>query len=173
MDPLRLESMTAADWPHVRRIYQEGIDTGHATFESAPPDTWEDFIKSRLAECSLVARDGAGTLAGWAVLSPVSARRVYAGVAEVSFYVAASHRGQGVGNALLGALVRVAEAHGVWTLQSSTFPENEASVGLQRKHGFRIVGRRERIGRMRYGPLAGRWRDTVLLERRSRVTGME
>jgi len=165
--------MTAADWPQVRRIYQEGIDSGHATFESVPPEAWEDFIRSRVAGCSLVARDEAGGLAGWAVLSPVSARRVYAGVAEVSFYVAASHRGQGVGHALLGELVRVAEANGVWTLQSSTFPENEASIVVQQKHGFRVVGRRERIGRMSYGPLAGRWRDTVLLERRSRIAGIE
>ena len=157
----------------MQRIYQEGIATGHATFESAPPATWEDFIKSKLARCSLVARDGNGEPVGWAVLAPVSARRVYAGVAEVSFYVAAAHRGQGAGDALLGELIRIAEAGGIWTLQSSTFQENAASIALQQKHGFRIIGRRERIGRMSHGPLAGRWRDTVLLERRSRVIGAD
>ena len=169
----RFDPMTAADWPAVQRIYQEGIATGHATFESAPPATWEDFIKSKLARCSLVARDGNGEPVGWAVLAPVSARKVYAGVAEVSFYVAAAHRGQGAGDALLGELIRVAEAGGIWTLQSSTFQENAASIALQQKHGFRIIGWRERIGRMSHGPLAGRWRDTVLLERRSRVTGAD
>ena len=173
MARLRFDPMTATDWPAVQRIYREGIDTGHATFESAPPATWEDFIKSKLAGCSLVGRDGTGEPVGWAVLAPVSARKVYAGVAEVSFYVAAAHRSRGAGDALLGELIRVAESGGIWTLQSSTFPENEASIALQQKHGFRIIGRRERIGRMGHGPLAGRWRDTVLLERRSRVAGTE
>ena len=173
MARFRFDPMTAADWPAVRRIYQEGIDTGHATFESGPPATWEDFIKSKLAGGSLVARDETGEIVGWAVLAPVSSRKVYAGVAEVSFYVAAAHRGRGIGDALLGELIRVAETVGVWTLQSSTFPENEASIALQQKYGFRIVGRRERIARMSHGPLAGRWRDTVLLERRSRMTGAE
>lgn len=163
--------MTAADWPAVREIYQEGIATGHGTFESTPPATWENFRQTKLPEFCLVARDGTGRVAGWASLSPVSARQVYAGVAEVGIYVAAAHRGRGVGDALLRALIRVAEAGGIWTMQAVTFPENEASVALHRKHGFRLVGRRERIGRMSHGPLAGRWRDTVLLERRSPVAG--
>lgn len=165
--------MTAADWPAVRRIYREGIATGHATFESAPPATWKDFIKSKLREFCHVARDETGEIAGWVALSPVSSRRVYAGVAEVSIYIAAEQRERGVGDALLGELVRLTEAGGIWTLQSSTFPENKASVVLQQKHGFRLVGRRRRIGRMCHGPLAGRWRDTVLLERRSPVAGRE
>jgi phosphinothricin acetyltransferase len=165
--------MTPADWPAVRRIYQEGIETGQATFECAAPATWEDFIKSKLSAGCLVARNGAGQVTGWAVLSAVSARPVYAGVAEVSVYVAAAHRGHGVGNALLRELIRTADAGGIWTLQSSTFPENEASTALQVKHGFRVVGTRERIGRMSHGALAGRWRDTVLLERRSPVAGAE
>jgi len=165
--------MTEADWPAVRRIYQEGIDTGHATFESTPPDTWEAFSRSKLSAGRLVARAGSGEVAGWAVLSPVSARKVYAGVAEVSIYIAAAHRGRRVGDALLAELIRVAEAAGIWTLQSGTFPENAASVALQVRHGFRIIGRRERIGRMEHGPFAGRWRDTVLLERRSRLAGQD
>ena len=165
--------MTAADWPAVQAIYQEGIATGHGTFESAPPASWDEFRKGKLPEFCLVARDGTGAIAGWVALSPVSARKVYAGVAEVGIYVAAVQRGRGVGDALLGELIRVAEAGGIWTLQAVTFPENAASVALHQKHGFRLVGRRERIGRMSHGPLAGRWRDTVLLERRSRVAGME
>jgi phosphinothricin acetyltransferase len=165
--------MTAADWPAVRDIYQEGIATGHGTFESVPPPTWEDFRKSKLPEFCLVARDDTGGVAGWASLSPVSARQVYAGVAEVGIYVAAARRGRGVGDALLGELIRAAEAGGIWTMQAVTFPENAASIALHHKHGFRLVGRRERIGRMSHGPLAGRWRDTVLLERRSRVAGTE
>jgi phosphinothricin acetyltransferase len=173
MVPLRFDPMTAADWPMVRRIYQEGIETGQATFESAPPATWDDFIKNKLPACCLVARNNTSQVTGWAVLSAVSARPVYAGVAEVSVYVAAAHRGRGVGDALLRELIRAAEAGGIWMLQSATFPENEASIALQVKHGFRVVGTRERIGRMSHGALAGRWRDTVLLERRSPVAGAE
>jgi L-amino acid N-acyltransferase YncA len=165
--------MTGADWAAVREIYQEGIATGHGTFESAPPATWEDFRRTKLPEFCLVARDEAGQVAGWVALSPVSVRKVYAGVAEVGIYVAAVRRGRGVGDALLGELIRVAEAGGIWTLQAVTFPENAASIALHRKHGFRLVGRRERIGRMSHGPLAGRWRDTVLLERRSPTVGTE
>jgi phosphinothricin acetyltransferase len=165
--------MTPADWPVVRSIYQEGIETGQATFENSPPATWGDFIKSKLLAYCLVARNGSGQVIGWAVLSTVSARPVYNGVAEVSVYVAAAHRGLGVGGALIRELIRTADAGGIWTLQSSTFPENEASIALQAKHGFRVVGIRERIGRMSHGALAGRWRDTVLLERRSPVAGGE
>jgi phosphinothricin acetyltransferase len=173
MAPLCFSLMTPADWPAVRRIYEEGIETGQATFERAPPATWDDFIKSKLPPYCLVARNGTGQVVGWAVLSTVSARPVYAGVAEVSVYVAAAHRALGVGAALLRELIRVADAGGIWTLQSSTFPENEASIALQAKHGFRVVGTRERIGRMSHGALTGRWRDTVLLERRSPVAGTE
>jgi L-amino acid N-acyltransferase YncA len=173
MARLHFEPMTAADWPQVQRIYREGIDTGHATFESAPPGGWEDFIKSKLPEFCRVARDESGAVAGWASLSPVSARKVYAGVAEVGIYVAAAQRGQGVGDALLGELIHASEAGDIWTLQAVTFPENEASIALHRKHGFRLVGRRERIGRMSHGPRAGQWRDTVLLERRSGAAGTE
>lgn len=168
-----IEPMTPADWPAVRDIYQEGIATGHGTFESAPPATWEDFIKSKLPQFCHVVRDGAGGIAGWASLSPVSARKVYAGVAEVGVYIAAAQRRHGVGDALLEELIRVAEASGIWTMQAVTFPENEASIALHRKHGFRLVGRRERIGRMNHGSFAGYWRDTVLLERRSRLVGAE
>jgi phosphinothricin acetyltransferase len=171
--PLIFSTMTAADWPEVQRIFQEGIDTGQATFESAPPASWDDFIKPKIASCCFVARDDTGATVGWATLSPVSARRVYAGVAEASVYVAAAARGRGVGSALAAELIRVSEAHGIWTLQGITFPENAASLALQQRHGFRIVGRRERIGRINHGPRAGQWCDTLLLERRSPTVGRD
>jgi L-amino acid N-acyltransferase YncA len=159
-------SMRPQDWDYVRAIYIEGITTGQATFETEAPD-WERWDAGHLPQCRLVARNGDVVL-GWAALSPVSRREVYAGVAEVSVYVSASARGLGVGGALMRALIKASELHGLWTLQSSIFPENHASVALHLKHGFREVGRRERIARHH-----GVWRDTVVLERRSRVAGMD
>ena len=166
-----LATMSAGDWPEVQRIYAEGIATGLATFESTPPATWGEFIRTKVVECGLVARDESDALAGWAVLMPVSYRTVYRGVAEASVYVAAAFRGRGVGGALTAELIRAAEAKGFWTLQSSTFPQNHASIAVQRRHGFHIVGIREKIGRMTHGPLAGQWCDTLLLERRSPAVG--
>lgn len=170
---LAYSPMTEADWPEVRRIYAEGIATGYATFESAPPDSWQDFMRNKVADGGLVARVPSGRMAGWAVLIPTSARPVYRGVAEASLYIGAAHRGRRVGDALMSEFIRVAEDRGFWTLQSSTFPQNLASLALQQRHGFRIVGIREKIGRMTHGPLAGQWCDTVLLERRSRSVGTE
>jgi L-amino acid N-acyltransferase YncA len=161
-----IDSLLTQDWEFVRAIYLEGIATGQATFESEAPD-WERWDAGHLPQCRLVARSGDGIL-GWAALSPVSRREVYAGVAEVSVYVAVSARGVGVGGALMRALIEASERQGVWTLQSSIFPENHASVALHLKHGFREVGRRERIARHH-----GVWRDTVVLERRSRVAGVD
>jgi L-amino acid N-acyltransferase YncA len=159
-----IDSLRTQDWKIVRAIYLEGIATGQATFETEAPD-WERWDAGHLPQCRLVARSGEDVL-GWAALSPVSRREAYAGVAEVSVYVAASARGLGVGGALMRALIDASELHGVWTLQSSIFPENHASVALHLKHGFREVGRRERIARHH-----GVWRDTVVLERRSRAVG--
>jgi L-amino acid N-acyltransferase YncA len=164
--PIGIRPMVPEDWPRVAEILAEGIATGHATFETAVP-AWEAWDAAHLGEGRLVAEVG-GVLLGWAALSPVSSRRVYAGVAEVSVYVAVSSRGLGVGRALLRALVGVSERAGMWTLQAGIFPENEASLRLHRAEGFRELGRRERVGR-----LAGRWRDVLLLERRSRVVGGE
>jgi len=161
-----IDSLLTQDWELVRAIYLEGMATGQATFETEAPD-WERWDAGHLPQCRIVARSSDGIL-GWAALSPVSRREVYAGVAEVSVYVAASARGAGVGGALMRALIEASELHGVWTLQSSIFPENHASVALHLKHGFREVGRRERIARRH-----GVWRDTVVLERRSRVAGMD
>ena len=161
-----IDSLRPQDWEFVRAIYLEGIATGQATFENEAPD-WERWDAGHLPQCRLVARNGDVVL-GWAALSPVSRREVYAGVAEVSVYVAASARGLGVGGALMRALIEASERQGVWTLQSSIFPENHASVALHLKHGFREVGRRERIARHH-----GVWRDTIVLERRSRVAGVD
>jgi phosphinothricin acetyltransferase len=173
MSRLNFLPMTEADWPEVRRIHAEGIATGIATFETAPPDLWADFIRTKVADCCLVARDEAGALAAWAVLIPVSTRPVYRGVAEMSLYVSASHRGRRVGDALMAEMIRHSEAKGYWTLQSATFPQNAASIALQKRHGFHLVGIREKIGRMAQGPLAGQWCDTLLLERRSPVAGRD
>jgi L-amino acid N-acyltransferase YncA len=169
---LAFAAMTPEDWPAVQRVYAEGIATGLATFESAPPMKWEDFIRTKVPECSLVARDDEGSLAGWATLSPISARAAYRGVAEATLYIAASHRARRVGDRLMRELIRVSEQHGFWTLQSSTFPQNLASVALQQRHGFHIVGIRERIAKMTFGPLGGQWCDTLLLERRSKKVGV-
>lgn len=162
--------MTAEDWPQVEAIYRAGIDTGHATFETAPP-TWDAFDASRSADHRLVALQGGGprdgAVLGWAAVSPVSAREVYAGVVEHSVYVAPRAQGKGVGRLLLEELVTSTEAAGIWTIQSSVFPENTVSLVMHQRAGFRTVGTRERIARMGHGPLAGRWRDTVLIERRA------
>lgn len=157
---LRIEAMAPRDWPDVRRIFEEGIASGNATFETRAPER-EVWDRAHLAEPRLVARDD-GRVVGWAALSPVSVRPVYAGVAEVSIYVAETARGRGVGRALLEELVARSERAGIWTLQSGIFPENRASVALHERCGFRVVGRRERIGRS-----GDRWRDVLLLERRS------
>lgn len=160
-----VRAMLPEDWPAVQAIYAEGIETGQATFEASAPD-WEQFDSSRLADHRFVAVVS-GRVLGWTAVSPVSSRAVYAGVVEHSVYVAGSARGQGVGGSLLRALAASTEQHGIWTIQSSIFPENQASLRLHQANGFTIVGRRERIARMSYGPAAGQWRDTLLLERRS------
>lgn len=156
--------MTSADADSVLRIYQEGIETGDATFEQHAPG-WTQWDEAHESDCRLIAV-AEDAPAGWAALSPVSRRAVYRGVAEVSVYVARDARGRGVGRLLLGALVEAAEAAGYWTLQASIFPENERTRRLHSSLGFREVGRRERIGLH-----DGRWRDTLLLERRSSVVG--
>ncbi len=157
--------MRPEDWDAVRAIYLEGIATRNATFEQSAPD-WQAWDQGHLQRCRLVARNGAEVL-GWAALSQVSSRRVYAGVAEFSIYVAERARGRGVGTGLLNALIEASEREGFWTLQSGIFPENTASLELCRRCGFRIVGARERIGSM-----DGRWRDVLLLERRSAIAGV-
>ena len=157
--------MNPCDWDTVRAIYVEGIASGNATFEKDAP-AWEKWDRDHLRCCRLVARSQ-GAVVGWAALSPVSARSVYAGVAEASIYVAGRARRQGVGSALLSALIAASEREGIWTLQAGIFPENAASLDLCMRAGFRVVGTRERLG-----CLEGRWRDVLLLERRSAVAGV-
>jgi L-amino acid N-acyltransferase YncA len=160
-----IRPLVPADWPAVRNIHQEGIDTGHATFQAAPPASWDEFDAGKLAVGRLVAVDGDRVL-GWVAVSPTSSREVYRGVVEHSVYVAAAARGRGVGRALLEALTEAADASDIWTIQASLFPENTATIALHLAAGFRRVGTRERVARMAYGPLADTWRDTVLIERR-------
>jgi len=160
-----IRAMKSADWPAVRAIYEEGMATGNATFEKSAPE-WQRWDAAHLPYCRLVASDGEEVL-GWAALTPVSSRCVYAGVAEVSIYVAARARGQGIGMALLSTLIEHSDRENIWTLQAGIFPENTASLELFQHAGFRILGRRERPGQ-----LDGRWRDVVLLERRSQIAGV-
>lgn len=163
-DAVSVEGMRAGDWAAVEAIYQEGIATRNATFETETP-SWEQWDARHLQFARLVVRSEHG-VCGWAALTPVSMRRVYAGVAEVSVYVAENARGRGVGKALLEGLIEQSEQHGIWTLQAGIFPENVASIRLHESCGFRVVGRRERIAM-----LHNVWRDTVLMERRSEVVG--
>lgn len=160
-----IEPLQPPDWPEVRAIYVEGIETGTATFETDVPD-WDEWDRSHLPHSRIVARAEGGEITGWAALSPVSDRCAYGGVAEVSVYVGASGRGRGLGQALLDALIRESEAAGVWTLQAGMFAENAASIALHEKCGFRLVGVRERLG-----ALHGAWHDVVLMERRSPTVG--
>jgi phosphinothricin acetyltransferase len=184
-----IDTMAPDDWHEVRAIYLQGILTGDATFESEAP-SWDRWDAGHLKECRLVARDVARDVArqdnafrvnsdrdrvslgsailGWAALSRVSSRQVYAGVTEVSIYVGELYRGRGIGQALLGAVIQESERCGIWTLQAGIFPENQASIALHKRNGFREVGRRERLGKMN-----GVWRDVVLLERRSRIAGQD
>jgi L-amino acid N-acyltransferase YncA len=154
--PLRPEH-----WPAVRDIYEAGIATGNATFETTAPD-WSAWDSAHLTDHRLVAFDDALTVLGWAAVTPVSTRRVYAGVVEHSVYVHPDHQGAGVGQMLLLALIASTEAAGIWTIQAGIFAENTASLQAHERVGFRVVGRRERLGQ-----LSGRWRDVLLLERRS------
>jgi L-amino acid N-acyltransferase YncA len=166
---MTIRPMLPEDWPQVEQIYREGIDAGNATFEPDAP-TWEAFDAGKVPDARLVAVDG-DEVVGWAAASPVSARPVYRGVIEHSVYVAEAAQGRGIGRELLAAFLDAAEAAGYWTVQSSIFPENIASITLHENHGFRTVGRREAIALMTYGPYKGQWRDTVLVEWRSTKRG--
>jgi L-amino acid N-acyltransferase YncA len=165
---VRVEAMSPADWPAVHRIYSEGIATGDATLEREAPD-WDHFDRSHRHDCRMVARRGAsGPVVGWVALTAYSARRVYSGVAWESVYVAADARGQGVGRALLEALIPASESAGFWTLLAGIMVENRASLALHRRCGFRRVGEMRAMGQ----DGSGRWRDVVIMERRSDRTGV-
>jgi L-amino acid N-acyltransferase YncA len=155
------------DWDRIRHIYKQGIESGQATLETKVP-SWEKWISTKRRECTIAAHTDENTIIGWASISPVSVREVYQGVGEVSVYVDRDYKGIGVGSALLHHLIQLSEKHTYWTLQAGILAENKASVMLHQKHGFRIVGQRERIGK-----LNGTWRNILLLERRSKIVGVE
>jgi L-amino acid N-acyltransferase YncA len=165
MNSILIERMSGASWPDVARIYESGIATKNATFQTEAPD-WESWDKAHRKDCRLIAIID-DRIVAWAALSNVSSRSVYSGVAEVSIYVDAVFRGKGVGDVLMEALIRESELKGIWTLQAGIFPENTGSLKLHQKHGFRIIGIKERIGKM-----DDTWRDVAMLERRSTVVGI-
>jgi L-amino acid N-acyltransferase YncA len=166
--PITVAAMSAEDWPAVSRIYAAGIAGGNATFEHTVPD-WPQWRQARADEPCLVARVPSSEAIGWAAVSHVSARPVYRGVGEVGIYVDPEWAGRGAGRVLLGALVEASERIGFWALQAGIFPENAASIALHERCGFRLVGTRERIGRM----AGGAWRDVLLYERRSTIVGAD
>lgn len=163
---MEIQTLTSAHADAVKSIHEEGIATGIATFETNSP-AWEEWDKSHLPYARFVATEGE-TVLGWAALTPVSSRCVYAGVAEVSVYVSSSARGKGIGKALLNELVKESETHKLWTLQAGIIAENKASIGLHEKVGFRIVGVREKLGQYK-----NKWHDVVLMERRSKQLNYE
>jgi len=166
LDAISVVPMEVHDWPVVRAIYAQGIATGNATFEESAPE-WGHWNAGHLLACRLVARS-AGNVLGWAALSPMSSRCVYAGVAEVSIYIAEHARGRKIGTKLLRAVVDASEREGIWTLQAGIFRENAASIHLHENCGFTLLGIRKRPGR-----IGGRWRDVVLMERRSETVGID
>ncbi|MES2418984.1 MAG: N-acetyltransferase family protein [Bacteroidota bacterium] len=159
---MEIRNLLHSDWEQVRDIYEKGIATGNATFQNSAP-SWEEWDSSHLNTCRVVGEID-GKVMGWAALTPVSSRCVYAGVAEVSVYVNPKQSGKGIGLALLDKLIKLSETVGIWTLQAGIFPENLGSLRIHEKAGFRILGIREKIGKQN-----GVWRDTVLLERRSKL----
>jgi L-amino acid N-acyltransferase YncA len=160
LQDMEIRKLTPEDWQQLELIYQKGIDTGNATFQTNTP-SWEYWDNSHLKSCRIVVENDRHII-GWAALTPVSSRCVYAGVGEVSVYVDPAHSGKGIGLILLNELVKQSEAEGIWTLQAGIFPENTASLRIHEKAGFRILGIREKIAKQN-----GIWRDTALLERRS------
>lgn len=164
--------MTPDDGDAVVDIYGRGISGGNATFQENA-GSWESWDQGHLNECRLVACDAQGRVTGWAGLSGVSSRCVYRGVAEISVYVDPDVQGQGIGKALLAALIAESESQGIWSLEAGIFPENTASIALHRSLGFEDIGLRRGLGRMSYGPYAGQWRDVLLMQRRSSVVGID
>ncbi|MGN6249239.1 MAG: GNAT family N-acetyltransferase [Ginsengibacter sp.] len=162
---MSFEKMLPDDWEAVKQIYEEGIATGQATFQRQAPE-WDEWNNDHLKHSRIVVKED-GQVLGWAALTAVSGRCVYAGVGEVSVYVSTKARGKGLGKQLLQKLIEESEANDIWTLQAGIFPENIASIKIHEDRGFRVVGKRERIGQMN-----GVWRDTILMERRSKVKGV-
>ena len=169
---MNIRAMTDDDGASVVDIYARGVLSGNATFQD-DAGTWESWSAGHLIECRLVACDDDGRVVGWAGLSGVSNRCVYRGVAEISVYVDPDFHGQGLGKALLAALIAASEKEGIWSLEAGVFPENEASIALHHRLGFETVGRKRGLGRMSYGPMKDQWRDVMLLQRRSTTVGVE
>jgi L-amino acid N-acyltransferase YncA len=161
-----IEVLLPAHWPGVKRIYEEGIATAQATFQTEAPE-WDQWNSSHLPDLRFVLLE-AGQIAGWAALTPVSGRCVYSGVAEISVYIGEKFRGRKYGDQLLAHLIKESEKQNIWTIQAGIFPENIASIKLHLKHGFRVIGLRERLGKQN-----GIWRDVNILERRSLVSGID
>lgn len=166
MEAVTIKSMLQGHWEQVKQIYESGIATGIATFETTAP-SWEKWNDGHLTFARLVAVEN-NEVVGWAALSPVSSRCVYGGVAEVSVYVADTHKGKGIGKLLLQKLITESESNGIWTLQAGIFTDNAASVKLHEKVGFRVIGHRERIGKLK-----DNWKDNYILERRSKIVGID
>jgi L-amino acid N-acyltransferase YncA len=162
---MEIKPLEAHHWNDVKRIYEEGIATRNATFETSAP-SWDAWNSAHLKSCRFVVLDG-DVVAGWAALTPVSGRCVYAGVADISIYVSEIYRGKKIGSMLLRQLIASSELEGLWTLQAGIFPENRASVALHERNGFYLIGARQKIGKM-----DNVWRDTLLLERRSKTVGL-
>jgi L-amino acid N-acyltransferase YncA len=168
---LEIVPMTPSDWPAVAAIYQQGMDSGNSSFTRQAPASWEEWSAHKLPDCRLVARLQGETV-GWAAFSPTTSNRVYRGVVELSIYIAPGAQRKGVGSALMQAVISQSEVHGIWTIQSLVFPENEGSIKLHLKNGFKLMCVHEKRGYMSFGPYAGQWRDVVLFERRSQVAGV-
>lgn len=171
MVSVTIRAMREGDGPAVLEAYAQGIATGHATFEHEVP-SWPGFDAKFRQDCRLAAELG-GAVVGWVTVSQISSRPVYRGMVDVSLYIAEAARGRGVGGALMAALIAATETAGVWTLQAGIFPENTASLARHERFGFRVLGTKQRVGRMAHGPLAGQWRDVIHLERRSGLVGLD
>lgn len=168
---LVIRDMVPSDGKAVVKIYGEGIATGHATFQD-DPGTWVNWDEGHMKECRITATLNEEVV-GWAGLSTVSNRCVYQGIAEVSIYIANSAKGKGIGKALMEALIEASEDAGIWTLQASIFEENQTSIKLHEQFGFKVLGVREKVGKMTFGDCAGQWRDTTIMERRSKIIGID